>query len=169
MNNYFIGLIFLVLSLAACSVDSPGMDSSSSEWKEVRAENFILSIPKELIAENVVGFDGYAARYSSDLMTVSIETRAGSETVSDLKRESRILFLKEETIDGDGWRGTRAAYQFKSGETNFQDKNKEFVRSLSVDCKWSVESVTFLVLFQNLSDEDTANKILNSIRVKCSE
>lgn len=168
--TYFLGVLVLVFYSAACSGYTSMIEERNlAAWTEVRAENFNLLIPQELVAEDVVGFDGYAARFSSTSMTVFIESRAGSETVSDLKRESRTIDLKEERVERDAMKGIRVDYRFKPGETNYQDQNKEFVSLLSIDCKWSSESVSFMVLYQNSSDADTANKVLNSVRVACSD
>lgn len=165
-------IAFLLILSVGClirSTDENNIKATDTGWHEVAAENFKIQLPDDLLKEDVVGFDGYAARFSNSDLTVAIESGAGTDAILDRMRESRVINFQQEAFEESGMRGTRATFEFKRDETNYQDPAKPFVRQLSIDCTWSAESVTFLVLFSDREYDETARKILDSVRVSCSK
>lgn len=172
MNTTGVVLFVMVLAAWGCLSHFRGQGNDlppSSEWIEISEENFRLRIPKGLIREDKTGFDGYAARYSNSEITVAIESGAGTEKLNGLKQEDRVINFVQETVTRAGIRGLEAAFEFEKDRTNFEDPNKPNVRLLSIDCRLSSESISFMVLFSNLKNEDIANSILGSARISCSE
>jgi len=162
----------MIMTTCACLSHFPVEGNAlapSSEWTEISEENFRIRIPETLVKEDKTGFDGYAARYSSSEMTLSIESGAGIDKLDGLRQEDRVINFVQKPATRAGMKGMEAEFEFQKARTNFEDPNKPYVRLLSIDCKWSAESISFMVLFADLKNKDIANRILDSAKVSCSE
>ncbi|MBP6002663.1 MAG: hypothetical protein KA746_04425 [Pyrinomonadaceae bacterium] len=172
MQSFILtGVMALAFILSSC-VHSGDLVSDSDkltdDLKTISEHNYSLSIPKDLVNEDITVQDSFAERYSNRDLTVSIESAAGTSKLNYLKAQDRVLNFQEIPLNRSDLIGGQAAFEFTKEQANFEDPDKPIVRILSVDCKNVEKSVTFMVLYSNRKYDDIASRILKSVTVSCS-
>jgi hypothetical protein len=102
-------------------------------------------------------------------MTLVVEDGIGSESLKSLESASYVLNYKKKEISNQSIKGIQADYQFREGQTNFEDRSKSYARTIVFDCKQENMSMTFLILFAHPESNEIAEKITNSILVNCNQ
>lgn len=164
-------LLFSVAFVLGCvnSSNQHNTQIGSADWQEIREENFSIRLPNALVREDLAYFDTYAVRFSNREMTVKVQAGTGSEDLNSIRHEARVTNFEQLPFEKNGVEGIEATYTFQPGNTNFQDPDKPYVKSVNVDCRWTSENLTFMVLYSREEDGAVVDRIFNTITVSCTK